>query len=427
MTPHEVDAPRSSAWVDHATIGLGVWLAASPWSFGYAAHPAGWSDALSGLLLVGLALLSIFHRAAWRWAVGAVGIWVLTAPIVLPDAPAVAFASGTVIGLAVFALALMVPGAPDARRLRKRGDGDAPTGWSYNPSSWGQRIVPVVFAVVAALVARGLAAYQLGYIPGAWDPFFGDGTERVLTSDVSQAFPVSDAALGMWGYLLDAVAGLLGGTRRWATMPWIVLLFGIFVIPFGIVSITLVILQPVVVGAWCTGCLVTALMSLLMIPFAADEVAATMQFLVRARRAGQPFWRTLWDGGALAYEPADVTRRRDGGVSFPPGIVAAALIGAVVMALPSLTGAEGGAATGAHLLGPLIVTFAVISIGEPVRAARFVLVPAGLALAATPWLLGGGTAAFAWSASAAGLLVVALSVRRGAIRGDYGSMRRYIV
>lgn len=35
-------------------------------------------------------------------------------------------------------------------------------------------------------------------------------------------------------------------------MPWMVAFFGILVVPLGIVSITLIILQALAVGAWCT-------------------------------------------------------------------------------------------------------------------------------------------------------------------------------
>ncbi|MEJ7793846.1 MAG: hypothetical protein WKF65_17945 [Gaiellaceae bacterium] len=40
-----------------------------------------------------------------------------------------------------------------------------------------------------------------------------------------------------------ALSGFMGGTNRWRTMPWMVLMFFILVVPLGIVSIVLVILQ----------------------------------------------------------------------------------------------------------------------------------------------------------------------------------------
>src|ERR687897_3053011 len=91
----------------------------------------------------------------------------------------------------------------------------------------------------------------------------------------------------------------MGGRNRWRTMPWMVLMFGVLVVPLGVVSIVLIILQPVAVGAWCTLCLITAAAMLIMIAPAIDEVVAMGQFLIGARREGKPFWRTFWVGGTL--------------------------------------------------------------------------------------------------------------------------------
>jgi uncharacterized membrane protein len=112
-------------------------------------------------------------------------------------------------------------------------------------------------AFVGFFLSRYLAAYQLGHIPYPWDPFFGDGTRRVLDSELSKAWPSSDAGFGAVPYMLEALTGLMGGKNWWRTMPWMVVMFGVLVVPLGVVSIVLVILQPVAVGAWCTLCLVS--------------------------------------------------------------------------------------------------------------------------------------------------------------------------
>ncbi len=75
--------------------------------------------------------------------------------------------------------------------------------------------------------------------------------------------------------------------------------FGILVVPLGVVSIVLIILQPLAVGAWCSICLLTALAMLIMIPLTLDEVVAMIQFLVQAKRDGKPFWRTFWKGDTV--------------------------------------------------------------------------------------------------------------------------------
>jgi uncharacterized membrane protein len=169
-----------------------------------------------------------------------------------------------------------------------------PPGWDYNPSSWSDRLPLVGLALVGVAIASYLAAYQLGLVPSVWEPFFGDGSQRILHSSVARLLPVPDAALGAAGYLADAVSGAIGGTSRWRTMPWLVILFGLAVGPLGVVSITLVVLQPVLFDAWCSLCLASACISLLMIAPAMDEVLASLQHVQRTRRAGGSAWRAFW-------------------------------------------------------------------------------------------------------------------------------------
>lgn len=169
----------------------------------------------------------------------------------------------------------------------------APAGWDENPSAWHQRLPIVGLALVGFAIASYLAAYQVGLVAAPWDPFFGDGTRRVLESRISRALPVPDAALGAFGYLLDAVAGVIGGRDRWRSMPWIVLVFGFAVGPLGAVSLLLVMAQPIVVGAWCTPCLVSALISVTMIGPAMDEILASLQYLRRVRLRGGSVWRAF--------------------------------------------------------------------------------------------------------------------------------------
>lgn len=169
-----------------------------------------------------------------------------------------------------------------------------PPAWDYNPSSWGQRMPIVAIAFVGFLIAFYMGLYQLKIISSVWDPFFGNGTIKVLTSPISKALPIPDALLGAFGYVLDVVTGIIGKTDRWKTKPWIVILFGFAIGPLGAVSILLVILQPVMVGAWCTLCLVTALISVVMISPAMDELLASMQYLQRVKRSGQSVWKAFW-------------------------------------------------------------------------------------------------------------------------------------
>lgn len=169
-----------------------------------------------------------------------------------------------------------------------------PPYWNYNPSEWSQRWPIIVVALIGFQIALYLGLYQLDVISWVWEPFFGDGSERVLNSPISKALPVPDALLGAFGYLLDAVTGVIGGSNRWRTKPWIVVLFGIATGPLGLISVLLVILQPVAVGAWCTLCLVTAAISIVMVSPAIDEVLASLQYLQRAKRKGYSWWDAFW-------------------------------------------------------------------------------------------------------------------------------------
>lgn len=173
-------------------------------------------------------------------------------------------------------------------------DEHIPPGWTYNPATWAQRLPIVGAALVGLAIAAYLTAFQLNWIGTVWEPFFGDGSRKVLTSKLSHVLPVPDAALGALGYLVDAVAGVIGGTARWKTMPWIVIVFGLAVGPLGLVSIALVMSQPLVVGAWCTLCLASAVVSVVMIGPAMDEMLASLQHVKRERDRGRSTWRVFW-------------------------------------------------------------------------------------------------------------------------------------
>jgi uncharacterized membrane protein len=330
---------------------------------------------------------------------------------------------------------------------------DTPPGWSYNPSDWFQRGPIIAMAFVGFFLSRYLAAYQLGHIPYPWDPFFNDGTRRVLDSDISKAWPVSDAGLGAVSYMLEALSGFMGGKNRWRTMPWMVLMFGFLVVPLGIVSIVLVILQPVAVGAWCTLCLITAAAMLIMIAPAIDEVVAMGQFLAGARREGKPFWHTFWVGGTLeqyrtsgpsaplragpAEAPAILRWQRGSPLgrimaaldlnNVPWTLLVSAALGLWLMAAPAILEVSGTVADSNHLAGALVVTWAVIAFGEVARPIRLLNIPMGIWIAVAPWVLSGATDASRWADLITGVLLMALSIRRGRVEEQFGSWNKYLI
>jgi uncharacterized membrane protein len=172
---------------------------------------------------------------------------------------------------------------------------DIPPGWDYNPAAWSQRLPIVALALIGTAIATYLALFQLGVVTTVWEPFFADGSRKILTSGLSKVLPIPDAALGALSYVVDAIAGLVGGRGRWRTMPWIVVLFAVLVGPLGAISIGLVIAQPVVYDAWCTLCLASAAVSVAMIGPAMDEALASLQHLKRvADSRDGSVWRAFW-------------------------------------------------------------------------------------------------------------------------------------
>lgn len=155
--------------------------------------------------------------------------------------------------------------------------------YRHNPSAWSQRLPICLLAFVAATISVHLSLYQWGLIESTYDPVFGEGSDTVLKSGTAKRMygflGIHDAALGVLAYLGDAILGLAGSTRRWQYRPWLVVLFGIDVIPLGIVSVVLVLCQAFIVGSWCFLCLVTAVMSLLLVYWAWDEVRVSLTYL----------------------------------------------------------------------------------------------------------------------------------------------------
>jgi hypothetical protein len=267
---------------------------------------------------------------------------------------------------------------------------------------------------------------------------FGAGTRHVLESDVSKAFPVSDAGLGAVTYLIEALTGFLGGTLRWRTMPWAVMLFGVMIVPVGVVSIVLVVLQPVAVGAWCFWCLITAALTVVMIGPAIDELVATGIFLLRTRRDSQSVWHAFWQGGTIEVRggdesperPQSLVRQLASGLellSIPWNLAVCAALGAWVMASPIVLGTTGWAANNAHLIGALIVTFAAIGFSESGRAGRLVNLLLGAWLIAAPFLLHGANQISTWHDAILGAAVIALSIRRGQINETFGAWNRWVI
>jgi nucleoside-diphosphate-sugar epimerase/uncharacterized membrane protein len=456
-------------WVHFLNILLGAGLATSPFVFGtfhqdsfsdavlrvtaerglwdpaLRSSLTAWSDVFSGLLIMAFGVLSLSQRFAWaQWANTAVGLWLLFAPLIFWSPSAAVYANDTLIGALVITFAILVPMMPGMSHEGMMDDSDMPPGWSYSPSTYLQRLPIVALGAVGFFIARTLAAYQLGHIDGVWEPFFsGDttrnGTEFIITSQVSKAWPIADGGLGAVTYMLEVLMGVMGDRSRWRTMPWMVAMFGIVVVPLGVVSIYFIIIQPIVIGTYCSLCLVAALAMLIMIPYSLDELVAMGQFLMQSHRRSEPFWQTFFMGGAdpkggrddkpgfdapIAGAIASAVR----GVTVPWTLVASAILGIWLIFSRLVFGTVPPLADSDHLVGALIITVAVIAMAEVGRALRFVNVAFGLWLIAAPWLLSGAGSVASWASVVIGVAVIMLSLPRGPLSKEhYGGWDRYVV
>jgi nucleoside-diphosphate-sugar epimerase len=444
---------QRTLWCHFANVGLGLWLMASPFVFNLAQNwmqvqaaitPSGrglaysdtWmtaSDMLAGALIAVLGLVSLKRDAGWaRWGVAALGLWLLFAPLVFWTPSAAAYANDTLVGSLAIVLAVAIAPTPGINPVARLAGPDAPPDWDYSPSGWTNRLPIIVLAFVGLFISRYLAAYQLGHIDAAWDPFFGRGTEQIVTSSVSEAWPVADAGLGAAVYVLEIITGVIGDKRRWRTMPWLVLLFGFLIVPLGVVSVAFIIIQPIVIGTWCSLCLLGALAMLLQIPYSFDEIVATLQFLRDRRAHGRPLWYVLLHGDTMDGGSADdsdnfelparavLREMLTTGVSLPWTLGISTLIGVALMGTRLLFGTSGAGADSDHIVGSLVVTFSIMAWGEVARPLRFVNIGFGLWLVAAPWLLAGYNGLGTAASVLLGLALAWLALPEGRIASHFG-------
>lgn len=456
---------RRMLWPHYLNLVLGVWVLTSPFALGYlsAYVPDAnvlrvtaerglapvelrnllmtWSDVVSGLLITVFSALSgnPQRRFPWaQWLNAAVGFWLLFAPLVFWTPLPEAYANDTLIGALVVAFSVVVPMMPGMSMEGMMGGPDIPPGWDYTPSSWLQRIPIAALALLGFFIARYLTAYQLGHTDRAWDPFFGEGTMTIITSDMSKAWPIADAGVGAVAYVLEVLMALMGDKRRWRTMPWMVLAFIILVVPLGVVSIFFIIIQPIVIGTWCTLCLLAALAMVIMIPYSLDELVAMGQFLLYVKRDGKSVWHVFWVGGAMpggmpdnakgfAGTLVEIFREMAQGVTVPWTLLLTSALGVWLMLTRLIFGTEGSMANSDHLIGALTITVAVMAMAEVARALRFINVLFGVWLLVAPWLLNGASSAAAWGSVLVGVLLILLSLPRGPVNNRYAGWNAYVI
>ena len=181
---------------------------------------------------------------------------------------------------------------------------------------------------------------------------------------------------------------------------------------------------------------------LVQIPYPLDEMIATFQFMRRWVKRGRNALRVFLLGDTDDVDATKAPNPTSDEFDRPPGAVIRAMVGGGVglpwnLALSGLVGlsllftrvtlgAEGSMVNSDHLIGSLVLTVVSLAAAEVARPLRFLNIPLGLALFATPLIHGAGMTATV-ADIACGVALVALSVRRGPIREHYGSWSRMVV
>ncbi|SFE17674.1 vitamin K epoxide reductase family protein [Nitrosomonas sp. Nm166] len=446
---YEADYRRQhneNLWAHFLNMGLACWLMTSPSTLGYESQAMMWSDIISGAVLFIFSFMSLSWRFALsRWLCGAVGFWLLNAPLIFWAPTAAEYLNDTIIGILVIGFAVLTKPVPGVAAIAEQTGPAIPPGWTYSPSSWFQRLPIIVLAFIGFFISRYLCAYQLGHIDGVWEPFFAgssqdpkNGTEEIITSYVSKAWPVPDAGLGAMTYALEILTGIIGSAKRWRTMPWLVILFGIMIVPLGIVSIFFIIIQPILLGTWCTLCLIAAVAMLIQIPYSIDELIATSEFLYRRKQQGRSLLRVFFQGDTdegkgeaveedFAQKPSIIFKEMlGGGVTLPWNLALCIPIGIWLMFTRVTLDAGTSMANADHLIGSLVLTVAITALAESGRAARFFIIPLGTALLVTPFFYDTSTLSLI-SSILCGLLLIAFSLPRGIIYNRYGNWDRFII
>jgi hypothetical protein len=113
--------------------------------------------------------------------------------------------------------------------------------------------------------------------------------------------------------------------------------------------------------------------------------------------------------------------------NVPWTLLASTAVGVGLMAAPALLGVAGAAADSNHVTGALVVTWAVIAFGEVARPVRLLNIPIGLWIVISPWLLSGATDVSRWTDVLGGVLLIAVSIRRGRVEERFAGWNRFLI
>lgn len=159
----------------------------------------------------------------------------------------------------------------------------------------GRVWLAAALAAVGVIVSGYLGADQLGLVARVPDPIFGSASSQaVLHSRLSRALPVPDALIGAATYLLELALAIWVAVveRRSSAHPWLRTAYGAVVVGMALAGAGLTAVQAFWVQSFCSLCLLSALVSWVILFVAYSTYApgfraalvAILDSLLRARR-----------------------------------------------------------------------------------------------------------------------------------------------
>ena len=404
-------------------LGIGIWLVAAPLTFAYSDEIMAINDILSGLILVILSLFSSIHFFRVYIPLFLIlGLWLSFSPLLFWALQPQAYMNDTVVGFVILVLTFRFSGMQGRAEDNPHG---APLGWSLNPSSWWPRGATIFIALICWFLARYLTSYQLGYTKSVWDPFFQNGSLQVLTSSIARIIPISNAGLGSLCYSLILLLGVQGNAQRWRSMPWGVILYGLLVIPTGLLSIFLIILQPVLIDAWCGICLIIAFLMLVMIMISITEVVATLHLLWRYKKNPLLLMDVLWRGAPSTC--SIISKSKSWGITVSLKQLVVLALGVFTTITPYIFGTKDAPSVVNFISGPLLITFSAISMAEVARSVRLVNILISLFLLVTPWALKEAQMSLIITDSLVSIAVILLTLCKEPVKHKFGGLTKYLI
>jgi uncharacterized membrane protein len=236
---------------------------------------------------------------------------------------------------------------------------------------------------------------QLGVIAHAWDPFFSPGTDQVLHSPLSQALPIPDTMLGTATYACEILLLMLGPEDRWRSRPWLTLFSGLTSLGLVAASALLLVLQPVVVHAWCAWCLLLLGVALLLLQRSLAEFVVCFQSQILGR------WVF-----PVSTDPADKYPWTQG-THCDWTLLVSFVLGVITLALPDLFDIEGMARVSVTVAGASTLVVSMIAMADAMTFFRKLNAVAGFILIA--WFLGNSHETARWLAAVLGIGLIGLN------------------